>query len=114
MKDNKIVWFNSLGKNDDGSAIKADNFSENVAAVTSSITQRLSVLKNELWYNVEYGLPLFDKVRRKVEIDIVVAGIIESHPDVVNIENFTSQIINRRYSCNVTINTKEGTLNIQI
>ena len=116
--NNTYVFFNSCGKDEEGKSIRyqKDNssFASGEEGVAQSLTQRLSIIRGELWYNILYGIPLFDKMKTKIEADIAVASMIEMHPDVKNIDDFTSQIINRRYSCNVTINTKEGTLNIQI
>lgn len=117
--NNTYVFFNSCGKDENGHAIRYrdDNnssFAENEEGVVQSLSQRLSIIKEELWYNTRYGIPLFDKMKSKVEADIAVASMIELHPDVKNIDDFTSQIIGKRYSCNVIINTKEGPLSIQI
>ena len=116
--NNSYVFFNSCGKDENGNAIKYSedgvSFAKDEEGVAQSLTQRLSVIRGEIWYNVLYGIPLFDKMKTKIEADIAVATMIEMHPDVKNIDDFTSQIINRKYSCNVTVNTKEGTLNIQL
>ena len=116
--NNTYVFFNSCGKDENGNSIKYSedgvSFAKDEEGVAQSLTQRLSIIRSELWYNVLYGIPLFDKMKTKIEADIAVATMIEMHPDVKNIDDFTSQIINRKYSCNVTVNTKEGTLNIQL
>lgn len=118
MKNNKLVWFNSCGKDDNGKAIKysstGTSFAKDKEAVATSLTQRLSALQNELWYDVEHGLPLLNKVKAKVEIDIAIATIVENHPDVVNIESFTSSVENKQYYCDLVINTEIGQLNLQI
>lgn len=114
MKDKNVVYFGSYGKNEDGTAMKADNFSSNNQAVADSLTQRLSVIKSELWYAVDYGVPLLDKLRSKLQVDFVVADMIERHPDVVNIEEFISEVVDHKYTCHVKVNTTYGLVDIQI
>lgn len=115
----EVVWFNSLGldqskptTNKEGQtiypAIKADNFSDTQQAVADSLTQRLSVLKKELWYKMQYGLPLFDKIKSKVFMDSEITSIILSHPDVRRIEKFNSTIVNKKYTFTCQIVSKYG------
>lgn len=116
--NNTFVFFNSAGKNEDGTSIKyqADgtSFAKDTDAVAQSLKQRLSIIKSELWYNELFGIPLFDKMKSKLEADIAVATIVEMHPDVKNINTFTSQIIDKTYSCNIQIDTQSGSLDIQL
>lgn len=118
IKDNNIVWFGSYGKNADGSAkfYNADksSFSEKQTAVADSLTQRLSVLRGELWYRVSYGIPLFDKVNSKTLIDTFVASTVTGHEDVVRIESFESLLQNHKYTCNMKIISVYGDLILQI
>lgn len=118
MKDGNLVWFNSYGTNEDGSAIKYsdDNtsFAEDKDAVANSLAQRLSSLRSELWYNVEHGIPLFDKVKSKIEIDLTIANIVENHPEVINITSFISSVENKKYTCSLIINTSMGSLELQV
>ena len=114
-----IVWFGSYGKNVDGTAkffseTKHDNYATQQEAVANSLTQRLNVLKGELWYAINYGIPLIDKLKSKTTLDAFVATTISSHPNVVNILEFTSSIKNRKYSCNVRIMSEYGALLISI
>lgn len=109
-----IAWFNSVGKNADGTAIKADSFVKDEVAIAISLEERLSILKGELWYDILYGLPLLDKAKTKVELDITVATIVENHPEVENIEEFVSEVKEHKYSCKLIINTKLGQLSIDI
>lgn len=103
-----VVWFNKINKE-----TKIDSsFSEEQQSVVDSLTQRLSVIKSELWYNVSYGLPLFDKVKNKIAMDGAVAAIVNSHPDVISMSSFESTIVNRKYSCKFQAVTKYG--NIQV
>lgn len=66
-------------------------------AVESSLLQRLSVIKSELWYHINYGLPLLDKINNKGIYDSVIIDIILSNPDVKNITNFNSKVDNHKY-----------------
>ncbi|MDD7038929.1 MAG: hypothetical protein PUI63_06775 [Alistipes senegalensis] len=94
-------------------ATKLDSsFSEAQQSVVDSLTQRLSVIKTELWYDISYGLPLFDKVKNKIAMDGAVASIVTSHPDVISMSSFESAIVNRKYSCKFQAVTKYG--NVQV
>lgn len=119
-KHTDVVWFGSYGVNEsNGNAKffnpidKHDNFSSDSEAVVDSLTQRLSILKKELWYNVNYGLPLVDHPN-KIVLDTTVAAIIEQHPDVVAIIEFSSTLQNRQYSCLVKILSKFGQMEVNI
>lgn len=106
--DGNVVWFNKVNK-----ATKLDSsFSEAQQSVVDSLTQRLSVIKTELWYDISYGLPLFDKVKNKIAMDGAVASIVTSHPDVISMSSFESTIVNKKYSCKFQVVTKYG--NVQV
>lgn len=115
-----IVWFGSYGKNGDGTAMFFnpsnihDNYGTENVAVADSLTQRLNVLKNELWYNINYGLPLLEKNISKLAIDMSVASIIEQHPDVLDILSFESKVVGRQYFGEIVISTIYGELNLTI
>ena len=111
--DGNVVWFGSQGIDDNtGRAIRADNYSEGQQAVSSSLTQRLSVLKRELWYKIDFGLPLFDKIKSKAIIDSNVIATITSNEDVVRIESFESSLVDKVYSCSAKIMTKYGLIDL--
>lgn len=112
IENGNVVWFGSIGKNPDGTAIKRDNFSKQQEGVSDSLTQRLSLIKGELWYNITYGLPLFDKIKSKVLIDSQVINIITSHPDVIRINNFSSTLERNNYSCYIKVITQYGNIDI--
>lgn len=118
IKEGNVVFCNSYGKLANGKAKKysadGDSYDKEEKAVASSLTQRLSVLRTELWFAVEFGLPLLEKLKTKLEVDIAVAEIVEEHPDVVNISEFISEIRGNTYTCNLIINTKYGELELQI
>ena len=126
LQNNTVVWFGSYGLDKekpvydhDGSLIgyqakKAENFANQQQGVRDSLVQRLSILKGELWYKVSFGIPLFDKVHSKTLIDTHVASVVTSHPDVQRIENFESTLLNHQYTCNMTIVTVYGNVQLQI
>lgn len=87
-----IVWFGSIGKKDNGDAIKAENYVDKQEGLAASLTQRLSIIKGELvMSDPNYGLPLLDKVDKTI-MDSVVIDIILTHPDVKSIMKFTSVV----------------------
>ena len=104
--DKNIVWIKSYGIEEDGKAKKVDeNFVENEKAVAQSLKQKLSVIQGELWYHINYGLPLYNKVKSKGVLDAVILGILEDHPSVKKIINFKSSIVNHKYTFTFTVNT---------
>ena len=115
---NEVVWFGSYGKNGDKALFfnendKHDNFSDQQQGVSDSLTQRLSVLREELWYDIDYGLPLFDKVR-KPAMDSFICSAVLNHPDVISIDEFSSQVINNKYSCSMTVVSVFGNVVLNI
>lgn len=114
-----IVWFGSYGKNADGSSKmynsnNVDNFSSKETAIKDSLSQKLSVLKNELWYNLTYGLPLFEKQKSKIAIDSAVLSIILENKEIISIEDFQSQLIDRLYSAKIIIKSIYGNIQLSI
>ena len=95
-----IVWFGSQGVNTDtssedyGKKIPSVNYSDGSIAVRDSLTQRLSVIKGELWFNLLSGIPLLDEKSPSI-LDSYISKTILEHPDVISIENFDREIINR-------------------
>lgn len=116
----EIVWFGSYGKDENGNAKfynkdnKHDNFSENKEAIADLLNQELSVLKNELWYNYNFGLPIFEKQKSKITIDSSIISIVQSHKEVTNINYFKSFIQDKKYFCDMIINTIYGDINITL
>ena len=74
------------------------NYSEDADAVVDSLIQRLSVIKGELWYQVNFGLPLTEKNRGVTIFDMTIMDIITSHPGVAQLDSFTSSIKNHVYT----------------
>lgn len=80
------------------------NYAEDTDAVVASLIQRLSIIKGELWYQVNYGLPLTEKQSGVNVFDLVIADIISSHPGVASLDKYTSKIIDHTYyyDCQIT------------
>lgn len=85
-----------------------NNYHEGAEGVADSLTQRLSVIKGELWYQINFGLPLTDKHSSPVIFDMVIADIITAHPAVAGLKSFTSQKTGHTYSFNGVIQTIFG------
>lgn len=117
--ENRVVWFGSYGMNTDGTAMFVneydthDNFSSEKEMVADSLTQYLSVIKGEIWYAINYGLPLIDNLS-KIEMDVEVADIVMSHPYVENIDLFESTLDKLHYSCHMTLKTTFGELELSV
>lgn len=94
--DGQISWFTN------------NDYAEGSDAICASLTQRLSVLKGELWYQVNYGIPLTDKLNSVKLFDLVIADIITSHPEVTSIKSFKSGLTNHNYWYDAEIGTIYG------
>lgn len=120
QRDFRVVWFGSYGTDENGKALffnkdnKHDNFSSKQQAVVDSLSQRLSVLKGELWYSINEGLPLLDKTKSKLSLDSALGSIILKHPDVTSIIEFNSKIFNRKYHADVKILSVYGEISINL
>lgn len=137
-KERRVVWFGSYGTTTkldangdvithpevqpDGSIVqvptmfakfynsndKHDNFASGNTWVKDSLVQRLSVIKHELWYNYQYGMPLVDDGTARVTIDAFVMETIQNHEDVLEITSFSSRIEGHEYHCDVGFTTTFG------
>lgn len=132
QKHYQIIWFNriiGISENfavdedvycsedllvHDSEYIPSQNYVDGQSAVASSLIQRLSVLKGELWYSVNSGLPLTDKIVSKGIIDAYVSSTILEHPDVKQIKSFTSNVKNHQYECTFTVLTTFGDLIVSV
>ena len=81
------------------------NYADKQEGVAYSLTQRISILKGELWWMINYGLPVFEKVRNKAIFDSVLINIILKHPDVRNIISINSFVDDHTYTFDVKINS---------
>ena len=85
-----------------------DNYTSGLDAVKDSLIQRLSVIKGELWYQINFGLPLTEKLRDLALFDISIYNIITQHPEVIAVENYTSSLEGRTYTFDCTVKTIYG------
>lgn len=90
------------------------SFSSDRQGIIDRLTQKLSVMRRELWYDVNYGLPILDKVKSKHIVDSSVLSIIDSDSEVISISEFNSNVDNHQYKCNLVINSIYGEVNISI
>jgi hypothetical protein len=81
--------------------------------VADSLTQYLSVIKGEIWYAINYGLPLTDNLS-KVEMDAEIADIVLSHPNVEEIISFESTMHGLRYECHMSLKTEFGEVELSV
>lgn len=120
-----IVWFGSYGIDSNGKALRADNnyttkfvnhynYATEQEGVVNSLTQRLSVIKGELWWQMDYGLPLFNNFRSKGLIDADVVDIVLEHSDILEFTSFDSSYTNHNYVANFTVLTTFGSTNVNI
>ena len=119
-----IVWFgvkdvirNEAGENQaifQDETNKHANYATGSEGVANSLRQRLSVLKHELWYDYNRGMPLPDKARSKAIIDAYIIQTILEHPDVIDIEGFESEQERNNYTCYFIVNTIYGQIELGI
>lgn len=91
-----------------------DNYVDRQDAVVSSLTQRFSIIRGELWYAINTGLPLFDNVTSKSIIDAYVVKTISGHPDVRSITYFDSKLEKNEYTASCKILTIFGELMLSL
>lgn len=119
-----IVWFgvkdvirNEAGENQaifQDETNKHANYATGSEGVANSLKQRLSVLKHELWYDYNKGMPLPDKARSKAIIDAYIIQTILEHPDVIDIKGFESEQERNNYTCYFVVNTIYGQIELGI
>lgn len=142
--ERKVVWFGSYGTTtkldeegnvithpetqEDGSIIqvptmfakfynpddKHDNFAEGNTFVRDSLIQRLSVIRHELWFNYQYGMPLVDDETSRVMIDAFVMETVQNHEDVIEVTSFSSYIEGHDYHCSISFSTTFGNDTIEL
>lgn len=116
--DGNVIWFGSKGKNLDGTAIfdndEHTSYASGSKGVAASLTERLSVIKEELWFDMLYGLPLIDKIKSKAQMDLFITKNVLRHPDVTDISSFSSELIKNKYTCSMVVNTVYGEISLII
>lgn len=73
--------------------------------VRDALISKLSILKGELWYKYNFGLPLIDKVKIKGIMDAEVLNIINGIQEIKRVVSFNSVIENRKYILNFSVET---------
>lgn len=73
--------------------------------IKNNIEARCQVIRGELLYNVLLGIPL--QVDRD-DLDLAVSNIVLTTAGVKSIKKFTSKMIGRKYTANLSIITNEG------
>lgn len=116
---NNIVWFGSYGVNPNGTAKfvgpgKHENFSSGSLGVKDSLTQQLNTIEGELWYAVNFGIPLMDNFTSKSELDTEIMSMILAHPEVQTILKFTSRVQGRHYWCEAEIQSTFGVIILSV
>lgn len=114
LASNLLPVQNPVDLSDRPQFVPQDNYATEQQGVADSLTQRLSVLKNELWYQMNYGLPLFEKYRSKGTMDAYIVSTVLSHPDVRSFASFSSTLERNSYSCNFVVNTTYGEVSVII
>lgn len=110
----KTICSNDLACSDGFTYKTMDNYVDRQAGVASSLTQRLSIIRGELWYAVNEGLPIADKVSSKAIIDAKIIEIVSKHPDIKSITEFTSVKDKHSYTCSFKANTTYGELVVTV
>lgn len=120
-----IVWFGSYGVDDNGKALRAnddystkfvahDNYATEQEGVVNSLIQRLSVIQGELWWQMDYGIPLFSNVSSKAIMDSSIIDMTLEHEDVLEFIDFNSTLENHNYRCNFEVLTTYGNIIVNI
>lgn len=94
-----------------------DNFNDyNINNVKDSLISKLSILKGELWYKSNYGLPLTEKTKIKSIIDVAVLDIINDQQEIKSVISFDSRVNNHNYILNFSLATiySDELININI
>ena len=94
-----------------------DNFNDyNINNVKDSLISKLSILKGELWYKSNYGLPLTAHTKIKSIIDVAVLDIINDQQEIKSVISFDSRVNNHNYILNFSLATiySDELININI
>lgn len=113
----KDVDYNkALRANDDYSTkfVAHDNYATEQEGVVNSVIQRLSVIQGELWWQMDYGIPLFSNVSSKAIMDSSIIDMTLEHEDVLEFIDFNSTLENHNYKCNFEVLTTYGNIIVNI
>lgn len=89
-----------------------DNYAKDLDAVAQSLRQNLSIIRGELWYNVDFGMPLTSSNLSKGILDSYVVDAILDNPYVYSIATFDSLVSNHHYKATFEANTIYGTAEV--
>ena len=89
-----------------------DNYAKDLDAVAQSLQQNLSVIRGELWYNVDFGMPLTSSNLSKGILDSYVVDAILDNLYVYSIATFDSLVSNHHYKATFEANTIYGTAEV--
>lgn len=99
----------------------SQDFYKDAEAVRQAVLTRLKLLQDEWWEDVEDGLPLFQSIlgqsgsREDLDtIDLLVQDRILGTPDVTGVNDFVSSYSNRTYSCECTVDTTYGAIELEV
>lgn len=91
-----------------------NNYAEGREGVAVSLTQRLRVLQNELWWAINLGWPIAQKSYGKQIWDTYLTGVIQNHPSVLSISAMQSSIVKHVYRAVVSIQTRYGDIDLEV
>lgn len=119
QKKNHVVWFGSYGIDSNEFALKwkdgSTSFATKQEVISTLLTQKLSVIRTELWNNIKFGLPLIDKVSSKEVIDSHVLEIVSNTQDVKRVLSFESSLSNlHSYSCSMIVESTYGVVEVNL
>lgn len=77
-----------------------------------SLNQRLMLIQHELQHYMNLGFPLMNGKCNKLMLDSYVIDVISEHPDITQILNMKSSVVNHNYVCDLVLNTKYGEISM--
>lgn len=89
-----------------------DNYANGAEGVAQSLNQRLSLIQGELPHFKNLGFPLMQKKCNKQMLDSYVINVVNNHPDITQILNMSSSVINHEYKCSLIVNSKYGEIKV--
>lgn len=110
------LYYRSMFIDDEGNLSTFDNrctYATSAEAVRQFLMQHHAIIKNELWYNYKYGLPLMQKGLTKAMIDAEAINVINECPLVDYIISFDSKIEGKYdYKLSYSVMTKYGKIDL--
>ncbi len=116
-----LVFFGVKGVYKDDEGVLHSTFTDDkkshcdgLDGVCQSLTQRLSLIKGELYHFMNAGFPLLDKITSKQVLDAHIINVVSHHSEVSTIDKIESKLLNRTYSCKLYFTTNYGSSYIEI